>query len=35
MGLLENTIAGRTTRTSHAHVVDQLGRAIVAAGALA
>jgi len=30
MGLLENTIAGRTTRTSHAHVVDQLGRAIVA-----
>lgn len=30
MGLLENTIAGRATRTSHAHVVDQLGRAIVA-----
>lgn len=30
MGLLENTIAGRSMRTSHAHVVDQLGRAIVA-----
>lgn len=30
MGLLENTISGRTTRTSHEHVVDQLGRAIVA-----
>ena len=30
MGLLENTIAGRAPRTSHAHVVDQLGRAIVA-----
>lgn len=29
MGLLENTITGRTTRTSHAHVVDELGRAIV------
>ncbi|MEQ9607866.1 MAG: FadR/GntR family transcriptional regulator [Kiloniellaceae bacterium] len=29
MGLLENTISGRTPRTSHAHVVDQLGRAIV------
>jgi len=30
MGVLENTISGRTTRTSHAHVVDQIGRAIVA-----
>jgi DNA-binding FadR family transcriptional regulator len=30
MGVLENSITGRTTRTSHAHVVDQIGRAIVA-----
>lgn len=29
MGLLENTITGRTTRTSHAHVVNEIGRAIV------
>ncbi|MBK3745489.1 FadR family transcriptional regulator [Paraburkholderia aspalathi] len=28
--LLENAISGRTVRTSHAHVVDQLGRAIIA-----
>lgn len=29
MGLLENTIAGRAKRSSHAHVVNELGGAIV------